>query len=158
MKIFSILLSFFVTSVVFGQARISGGVYISGTIPEEYSIQVKADPDAQQLEIQRGESQTKIASVIEKANSATGYVIKLSTKNGGRLVNTMLPSQSVPYLISYDKAPFTEVSSVESIVKRVPSLANPIIYESPIRISFRGKPTAAVGTYADTLYLQISAP
>lgn len=158
MKLLPILLSFFVTTLALAQSQVTGGVQITGVIPEEYSLRISADPGATNLAIQRGENNTKIASVIETANSATGYTVKLSTKNGGNLVNSQNPSQYVPYQLSYDRMPFSQPSSIESVVKSVSHLNDPIVYESQIRIAFPGNPNAAVGTYSDTIYLQIAAP
>ncbi len=158
MKLFLIGLSFFVTALALAQTQVTGGVQITGYIPEEYSIRVAASPTATNLAIQRGESNTKIASVVESSNSATGYSVRLSTRNGGYLVNNQNPSQAIPYQISYDGLPFVQPSTSETVVKRVPHLNDPIVYESQMRIAFQGNPSAPVGSYSDTIFLQISAP
>ena len=161
MKILLTALTFFV--VVSGksanaQSRITGGVYIIGEIPSEYSVRITPETAATQLAIQKGETETKVASVIESVNSSSGYSILISTQNGGMLVNDSNTKSAIPYQLSYDGLPATQPSTSAKPVKVVSALPDPIVHESQIRITFRGQANAPVGTYGDTIFLQISAP
>jgi hypothetical protein len=129
---------------------------IEGIVPEEVSIKINPRPRATNLNLSAAPVGLRIATVVEKSNSSTGYSISAKSLNGSLLKNGNL--DELRYLISYDNGPKTTLTTSETEMKRV-NAGNVIKYKSPVTITYTGKPASEMvqGTYSDTIIFTISS-
>ena len=156
MKKLIVLVASLAVSGVF--AATTGELILSGLVNTVFSITVTADPAASSLDIEGGENATKVATVAEQSNNPGGYKIRVSSDNGGKLINNTNANSFLSYQISYGGGSNLQPSVSATTVKTVASLASPANANSDVTISFTGKSDALGGTYSDRLVFEISAP
>jgi hypothetical protein len=154
-KLFA-LMFLFTTAFAANQATLT----LQGTISEVVEIAFDSVGGAIDktvtLDLTATQTNTTIASVFEKSNSATGYDITVSSANAGKLVNSAAVAGitgEVPYTLEYDGV-------ADVLNNPVPSRVNTTAgKESIVRISYTGVPATdlAAGTFNDVVTFTISA-
>ena len=137
-------------------AATTGTLNLSGVVSTVYSIVVNGNAAATSLDIIGGESATLIASVDETSNNAGGYKIRASSANNGQLKNGSV--DQVSYQVSYDNGSNVSLSTSMADLKSSGSLAGLVTDSSDVKITFSGHPSAAAGTFSDTITFEIAAP
>ena len=154
MKSMATLLMVLVSAVA--TASTTGTLNLSGVVSAVYSIVVKSNATATNLNIAGGESGALIATVDETSNNSGGYKIRASSANNGQLKNGAL--DQVSYQVSYDGGKNLSLTTALSDVKASGSLTGLVTDSSNVNITFAGKPSALAGNYSDTITFEISAP
>ena len=108
------------------------------------------------LNIVGGETAKNVASVVETSNNAQGYVIQMSSANGGKLKSSS-NNQQTSYTISYGGGSYAAPNTNPTTVKTVNSLTGLTSNTSQVAINVTALPTASAGTYSDTITFAISA-
>jgi hypothetical protein len=139
-------------------ASTTGVLNLSGSVDVNYSIDVAPTAAATDLNIEDGETATKVADVTEITNNPAGYKVTLESANAGELVHNSVLSSVVAYTLDYDGnvvSPDGNVQTAKSEASQALSPGN----VSEVKISFTGLGTNAIaGTYSDTVTFEIGAP
>jgi hypothetical protein len=139
-------------------AATSGTLLLQGTVSEVMSLTVTAEgTDNTTLNITGGETNKKVGSAAETSNRLSGYVIKMSSQNGGELRHTVDAAKKTTYKISYNGAAAVTPTTTAAVVKTVSSLAGLTTNTSNINATVVALPNAVAGTYQDTLTFSIEA-
>ncbi len=124
-----------------------GTIQLRGTVPATCSISVSASSAT--VDIARGQSLGTVASVEERCNAAGGYVVSVSSQNGGQLVGG---GAGVPYSLFYGEAGagqggrLTAERGTSGDVRR-----------STLAVTVPANPQAQAGEYEDTVTISIAA-
>jgi hypothetical protein len=102
------VLSFTFTSF----AATSDTLLLKGAVASRLSIEVTPELIAANLPLDISQGGTKVASVLEKSNSNSGYKVTISSANQGKLVRQD-GTEQFPYSLAYDGSPLDLSSSVE---------------------------------------------
>lgn len=132
----------------------SDTLLLKGNVPSRLSIQVSAEAIASNLPLDTTQTNTKVATVLEKSNSNSGYKVTISSANQGALVRDN-GSEQFPYTLSYDGSALDLSSDVE----QVHSSAAAVAASKDLEISYTGvDPEDMVeGDYTDTITFSIAA-
>lgn len=123
-------------------AATSGTLVLTGTIPQKISIEItQLNP----VDLEYG-SDSLVASVLEKSNSPTGYVIRASSQSGGKLGD-------IPYTLSYDGGSFVTLEMMKTL-KTVSSQSHKIVHNSNVTVKSLGE---LAGSYSDTITISIES-
>ncbi|HYE53157.1 MAG TPA: hypothetical protein VEB20_26395, partial [Azospirillaceae bacterium] len=79
-------------------AQSSGSVVLKGNVPLNCTVSV-SDLN-QSLNLNGGETDKQVGTVVENCNSGTGYNISLTSSNAGKLKNTR--GDEISYSVKYD--------------------------------------------------------
>lgn len=142
------------TSSSFIYASTTGTLQLRGNVPDILSIQVNAESDATNLDLQNDQTDLKVASVLERSNSSTGYTVTIDSANDGLLVRSG-GSETFSYSMKYDGAS-VDLSSSDSFNN---SAAAAVAVNKDVTISYTGQDadTMIAGDYEDTVTFSIAA-
>jgi hypothetical protein len=132
----------------------SDTLLLKGNVPNRLSITLSAETIAANLPLDSSQTGTKIATVLEKSNSNTGYKVNISSANQGVLVREN-GSEQFPYSLSYDGVSLDLSQSVE----QVHSSASAVAASKDLEITYTGIDTEEMveGNYTDTITFSIAA-
>jgi hypothetical protein len=148
------LMQIFYGNAVFGAT--SGTLIVSGTVAPENSVVIAPyGTNNTSLDILNGEIAKTVATVTEVSNIPSGYKIKMSSANGGKLQRTSTDFSS--YQVSYDGGGYAAPSVAPATVKTSPSLASRYTFPSLVKVNLSGRPNALAGIYSDTITISIEA-
>ena len=140
------------------QAASSGQLTISGTVALVSTVAVTANgTNNVNLSISGGETGKNVASVLETSNDALGYVISVSSANGGQLVLQGQATVKTAYQISYDGGSYAQPSAAGATVKTVSSLSGLTTHSSVVLVNVTAFPAAPAGSYSDLITVSIVA-
>ena len=139
-------------------AGTSGTLTIQGQVVPYFEVKILPTPRASNLHLTQGENNTPIAEFQERSNSARGYVIQISSKNGGTLNHTQYPNQKVPYQLTYNDHLTFSPQIKPTIVSRSGPLQNVVNQLNRIGIKLNGHPNLAAGVYSDVVMIEMGAP
>lgn len=159
-----VALAMLVFVLVPASAGTTGTLTLSGTAPGILEITVTAESGASSLEVSSDVNSLKVASILERSNKRTGYMVVLQSVNAGMGDQASLDSsidaitEKLPYTLSYDGYPVSfqngQAVITNSAVK-TPQAGS----TKDLEITFYGADAnLAQGTYSDTLIFTISAP
>lgn len=123
-------------------------IQLRGTVPATCSVSVSANSAT--VDIARGQSLGTVASVEERCNAAGGYVVSVSSQNGGQLVGGN--GAGVPYALFYGESGagqggrLTAERATSGDVRR-----------STLAVTVPASPQAQAGEYEDTVTISIAA-
>ncbi|MDG0814748.1 hypothetical protein [Bdellovibrio svalbardensis] len=135
----------------------TGTLTISGVVTAVTELEVTAAPDATTLNILAGETDKLVASVSERSNNIGGYKVTLTSVNNGQLVNGANATLKTAYKIGYDGGTKLSLTNSATQVKNVTALTGLTTVASAMRVEVTALPTAAAGTYSDTITVAITA-
>jgi hypothetical protein len=138
-------------------AASSGNLLIEGTVTAVNDITITPNPNATNLDIVAGETNKLVVSVSETSNNLSGYQIKMSSANAGKLIHSTDNTKMTDYTVSYDGASAVALSATEQTVKTVSSLSGLTTVSSDVTVSVTAYPTAPAGVYQDTITIAIVA-
>lgn len=148
-----------VAAMVFGfaltaQASTTGTLLLRGNVPEILSIQVNAEGGATSLDLSTDKTDYKVATVLERSNSSTGYTVSISSLNNGSLVRSG-GSESFGYTMKYDGSS-VDLSSGASFNN---AAAAAVASNKDVTISYTGVASEEMvaGDYEDTVTFTIAA-
>lgn len=123
---------------------------LQGIVPAILNISVAAEPIATSLPLDTTQLNTKIATIQERSNNASGYKVQISSTNFGALTNG---SESIPYSLTYDN---------QNVVLTSPDEFSHSVTGTnsrDLKISYNGEDNEnrESGDYTDTLTFTISA-
>lgn len=137
-----------------------GSLWLEGSTPLHFDIRIQPNDNVGSIDLAGGETNLKIADVLEVSNLVIGYDIAIESVNGGVLLHNNGTS-SVPYQIQYTTAgtPITPPpSGSPAIVKSSGALVGltftieEVFFTTPANTNLIG------GAYTDTLIISIQAP
>jgi hypothetical protein len=151
MKFFAVALALASVSVF---AATSGNLNLKGKVPEMLSILVSPEAIALTLPLDITQTDTLVASVNEKSNSASGYKVNISSANQGKLVHTN-GTDDFAYSLKYDGT-ILDLANGEEQVHALPLAVD---VDKLVQISYTGVPSEEMvaGNYRDTITFTISA-
>lgn len=135
----------------------TGTLTISGIVAVINELEVTPTADAITLNILAGESDKLVASVSERSNNIGGYKIKMSSANGGQLVNGSNSALKTAYKLGYNGGSKVTLTTGQTDVKNVTALTALTTVASAVRVDVTALPTAAAGTYSDVITVSIVA-
>ncbi len=138
-------------------AATSADLVITGFITAVSDLVIVANANATTLNIIGGETSKLVALVTETSNNLTGYQILMRSANSSKLVNSLNPSKSADYKISYDGGAELSLSRADVSVKNVSTLPSLTTVSSGVNVSVIPYATAPAGTYSDTITISIIA-
>lgn len=135
-------------------AATTGSLQLRGNVPDILSIEVNAKADATNLDLQNDQTDLKIASVLERSNSSTGYTLTIDSANDGQLVRNG-GSETFTYSMKYDGSS-VDLSSSDSFNN---SASAAVAVNKDVTISYTGQDadTMIAGDYEDTVTFSIAA-
>lgn len=136
----------------------TGSLLIEGYIAPYFEIEVLAEQRANQLRLNSGENNTIIASFYENSNSSQGYVVQISSKNGGTLNHDTLASNKIPYELIYNHQFSFTPRKTPTLVNQSGPLRQVTHRLNHIGISFNGNTNLPAGTYSDTITIEMTSP
>lgn len=158
MKSLKIAAALFSTlAVTSAMAASTGTLTISGTVALVNDITVTPNASATALNITGGETAKLVASVTENSNNLNGYKIKMSSQNGGQLVNGSNSNIKTAYKVGYNGQSSVSLSTGTTDMKTVSSLTGLTSASSDVKVDVTALPSAAAGTYSDTITVSIVA-
>ena len=128
---------------------------IKGTIPSILSIDVAAEPIATSLPLTTAQTNTKIATVTERCNSASGYSVSIVSTNLGKLVRN--PTNFVNYTLTYNNQSVNLTSANGTTFTNVFTNAAPINKDLNISYSAANENNIVSGDYTDNITFTITA-
>lgn len=135
----------------------SGNLLIRGPIERRISLVVTPEAIASALDLTTTQSDLKVATLNERSNSKTGYIVSVTSANLGKL--KMIDGAEVfSYTMKLDGAPIGLTTSTGSIFTRAVT-ATPVNVNRNVTISYTGKAIENMteGTYSDTVTFNIAA-
>ncbi|MGE3611696.1 MAG: fimbrial protein [Bacteriovoracaceae bacterium] len=148
------LFALLITTSFSALAGPTGSLLVKGVVPQILDVLVSGESIASNLPLNTTQTNTKIATIQEKSNSASGYKITISSANSGKLVRNG-GSQIFNYTMSYNGQPLTLTSPV---VLNNPGAAA-VTTSKNLNISYSGVPhdQLVAGDYLDTITFAIAA-
>lgn len=138
-------------------AATTGTLTISGTVATVYSITVAPNSDATNLNITGGETAKLVGKVTEQSNALNGYTINMKSANAGQLVNTNNNTVKTSYKLGYNGQSSVSLNANDTQVKKVNTLSGLTSVDSNVTVDVTALPSAAAGTYSDTITVSIVA-
>ena len=135
----------------------SGKLLIRGPIERRISLVVTPEAIASALDLTTTQSDLKVATLNERSNSKTGYIVSVTSANLGKM--KMLDGAEVfSYTMKLDGAPVGLSTSTGSIFTRS-TTATPVNINRNVTISYNGKAIENMteGIYSDTVTFNIAA-
>jgi len=131
----------------------SGVLLLKGTVAPLLSIQVLAESIASSLPLDTTQVDTKVATIVEKSNSNTGYKVTINSSNKGRLKRAS-SSDFFPYALKYDSITL----NLATAVVQVHSSAAAVNQSKDLTISYTGvdPETMIAGEYTDNVTFTIA--
>lgn len=135
-------------------AATTGTLLLKGQVGQVLSISVAAESIASTLPLDVTQLDTKVATINEKSNSATGYKVKVTSANLGNLKRTS-GTELFPYSLKYDGS---QVNLAGSQTFSFPTSATVDVNKN-VSVSYTGVPAGSMvaGEYVDTVTFEIAA-
>ncbi len=128
-------------------AASSGQIQLRGVVPAVCTVAVSET--GANLDLVQGQAQVPVAAVEERCNSANGYTVAISSRNGGQL-RTESGGAGVGYTLHYGDASGT----AELMTDR--SVSNSA-RRGTLAVTVPGDRTLPAGEYTDIVTVSISA-
>jgi len=139
-------------------AASTGSLTLSGSVAAVNSIVIAPNgSNNTSLNIAVGETGKLVATISETSNSSTGYIIQISSSNGGELRHSVDPNKKTTYTVKYGSGSYGTVSTTPTTVKTVASLSALTSTDSDLLVNVVAAPNAVQGSYSDTINLAIVA-
>jgi spore coat protein U-like protein len=150
MTIRTALIAAFATLTIAGAAaaQSTGSVVVKGNVPLNCTVAV-TDLN-QSLNLNGGETDKQVGSIVENCNSGTGYNISLSSSNAGQLKNSL--GNLIGYTVKYD-GNGGNLGSALQVTRATAQFGK----TSPLAVSLNGSAQYIAGDYADTVTITIAA-
>ena len=129
-------------------AQSSGSVVLKGNVPLNCTVSV-SDLN-QSLNLNGGETDKQVGTVVENCNSGTGYNISLTSSNAGKLKNTR--GDEISYSVKYD-GNGGALSNAMQVSRGTAQFGK----SSALAVSLNGSNQYIAGDYADTVTITIAA-
>ena len=129
-------------------AQSTGSVVVKGNVPLNCTVAV-TDLN-QSLNLNGGETDKQVGSIVENCNSGTGYNISLSSSNAGQLKNSL--GNLIGYTVKYDGGA-GNLGSAMQVSRNTAQFGK----TSPLAVSLNGSAQYIAGNYADTVTITIAA-
>ncbi len=136
----------------------AGSLLIEGYIAPYFEIKVLPEQRANQLQLNTGENNTTIASFYENSNSAQGYIVQISSKNGGTLNHETLSTNKIPYELIYNHQFSFTPRKTPILINQSGPLKQVSHRLNHIGISFNGNAHLPAGIYSDTITIEMTSP
>lgn len=136
----------------------AGSLLIEGYIAPYFEIKLLPEQRANQLRLNTGENNTIIASFYENSNSSQGYVVQISSKNGGTLNHETLSSSKIPYELIYNQQFRFTPSKTATLINQSGPLREVSHRLNHIGITLNGNSQLPAGTYSDTITIEMISP
>jgi hypothetical protein len=136
-------------------AATTATLVLKGTVPAVLSISLVAETLATNLPLTQTQAASKVATVTESSNSASGYKVTISSINAGKLVRAN-GTEQFPYTLSYGSQAGINLTSQYVASNPQGSAVN---RTQDVKISYQGVPAEQMvaGDYTDTLTFTIAA-
>jgi hypothetical protein len=143
----------FVTAT--SMAATTATLVLKGTVPSVLSISLVAETLATNLPLSVTQTASKVATVTEASNSATGYKVTLSSINSGKLIRSN-GTEQFPYTLTYGSQGGINLSSQFVISNPQAGAVN---RTQDVKISYQGVASEQMvaGDYVDTVTFTIAA-
>src|SRR5688572_24186312 len=89
---------------------------LKGVIAPILDISVSPETLATNLPLNTGVTKQKIAKLVEKSNSASGYKVSATSQNGSKLVRTGDAASFVNYQLSYNNGGDVTLTTTASVL------------------------------------------
>jgi len=153
--ILTIILYASISSAAFAAA--TGNLLIRGPIERRISLLVTPEVIASALDLTTTQNDLKVATLNEKSNSKTGYIVSVTSANLGKL-KMVNGAEVFSYTLKLDGAPVGLNTSTGSVFTRELT-KGPIDINRNVTISYTGKSVENMteGVYSDTVTFNIAA-
>lgn len=137
-------------------AATTGALLLQANNPRRISIGVTPISVASALDLTTTQSNLKVATIVEKSNSKTGYKVTIKSANLGKLKRED-GAEVFNYTMKLDGSTVALNTAAGTVFTR--SQSTPITVSRNLTISYTGKAveTMIEGTYSDTVTLDIAA-
>ena len=148
--------------LVGGTAFAQNTLLLQGTVPSILSVTVAANGAANTLDLTTAQTDLLVATVTERSNSVSGYIITLDSANATGAVATLNGitggnTDTLTYTIGYGGAAVTLVSGAATVTDTTGKTASTGAVKN-VTISFDGTGSFLnADTYEDTLTFTIAA-
>jgi hypothetical protein len=133
----------------------TGGLTITGTVPEIFTLTVTPAGDAQLLDLTINATDHLIATVVEKSNKKAGYTLTVTSANSFAFAGTT--GDTLPYTLTYASSAVTVVAG-SATLSNVSTKTSSVGTSNPLAISYNGIPAfLSEGAYTDTLTLTMTS-
>ena len=133
----------------------TGGLTISGTVPEIFTLTVTPAGDAQLLDLSVTVADHPIATVTEKSNKKAGYILSMTSANSFAFAGTT--GDTLPYTMKYAGTAVTVVAG-SATLSNVSAKTSSAGTSNTLAISYDGLGAfLAEGAYTDTLTLTMTS-
>lgn len=144
------------TTVLSAQAATTGNLLLQGVVTKKLSILVTPNSVASSLNLEVTQTDLVVASVNERSNSNTGYKVKVTSSNLGKLKRSG-GTEVVSYSLKYgtNSVDLSTISG-QTFNNAGAAVAN---VNRDVKVSYTGTPAESLveGTYADSVTFEISA-
>ncbi len=123
-------------------------ITLRGVVPPVCTVSVSASNAS--VDLIRGQSQVGVATVEEQCNAAGGYVVSVTSKNGGQLLRA--DGGGVGYSLRYGDASVGQNGSLSA-----ERTATGDVRRSTLAVSVPANPEATAGDYEDIVTISIQA-
>lgn len=140
-------------------AAVSGTLLLKGSVGRVLSIAVTADTAVSSyLDLGTTKSNLKVATVNEQSNVVTGYNVKITSANKGKLKRTG-GSETFSYQMTYADAAVSLVGATTGTTFVTPASSAGVNINKDVKISYTGIPAVSMieGEYTDTVTFSIAA-
>lgn len=154
MKKFLFAFSFFAVLGSQSQAATSASLVLKGMVPSLLTLELSSESIATSLPLNVTQANTKVGTVVEKSNSATGYKITVDSQNKGKLIRNG-GNEAVNYTMNYGG----QGVNLQSAQQLTYSGAFAGTRTRDVQISYQAVPfeNLVAGEYNDTVTFTISA-
>lgn len=134
----------------------TGSLLLQANNPRKISIDVTPVAVASSLDLTTTQTNLKVATIVEKSNSKTGYKVTITSANLGKLKRED-GAEVFTYTMKLDGSNVSLSTAAGTVFTR--SQTVPVTVSRNITISYTGKSveTMIEGTYSDTVTLDIAA-
>lgn len=150
-----LLLALTLTTLSLGaMAQTSATLILKGQVAQVLKITLVEETLARNLPLSTTQTNSKVATVTETSNSASGYKVTLSSTNNGKLTRVN-GTEKFPYTLSYGSQTGMDLTTPQSISNPALALAR----TQDVKISYQGVPAEQMtaGDYTDTVTFTIAA-
>ena len=125
-------------------------ITLRGTVAMDCSIAISSTSAT--VNLTAGQQSVPVATVQERCNAANGYVVSVSSQNGGRLTSEGEGSSGVGYSLHYGDTSSAQNGSINTN-RAVSGAARSTV----LSVSVPASPTLPAGEYQDTVVISITA-
>ncbi len=134
----------------------TGTLLLQAINPRRVSIEVTPVAVASSLDLTTTQTNLKVATIVEKSNSKTGYKVTVTSANLGKLKREN-GAEVFTYTMKLDGSNVNLNTAAGTVFTRTQTM--PVTVSRNLTISYAGKSveTMIEGTYSDTVTLDIAA-